>query len=98
MLNLEILRSQYKDAILDIASVHHTNNVRVFGSVVHGTATENSDLDLLVHAEKGCSLIDLCAMQRKISELLGGIKVDLLSEGEIREELKTFIINEATKL
>jgi uncharacterized protein len=98
MLTLETLRSQYKDAILAIAAQHHVDNVRVFGSVAHGTASEHSDLDLLVHAGEGCSLIDLCAMQRKISELFDGIKIDLLSEGEIRDELKPFIINEATKL
>ena len=97
MLNLEILRSQYKNAILAIASRHHTDNVRVFGSVAHGTESEDSDLDLLVRAMEGCSLMDLCAMQREISELLG-IKVDLLSEREVREELEPFIISEAEEL
>lgn len=98
MINLETLRSKYKDSILAIASKHYTDDVRVFGSVAHNTTHKNSDLDLLVHAKKGCSLLHLCAMEREISDLLGGIKVDLLSEGEVREELVEFIINDAKKL
>lgn len=98
MLDLQTLRTQYKGEILAIASRHHTDNVRVFGSVASGTANEDSDLDLLVHAKQGCSILELCAMEREISQLLGGIKIDLLSEGEVREELAQFIINGATQL
>jgi uncharacterized protein len=34
--------------ILRIAAAHGTRNVRVFGSVARGTATERSDVDLLI--------------------------------------------------
>ncbi len=42
--SLEIRR----DHIRQIALNHRVKNVRVFGSVLHGNDTENSDLDLLV--------------------------------------------------
>ncbi len=98
MLNFETLRKKYKDAIFAIAKRHYADNVRVFGSVAHGIAQEGSDLDLLVKAKQGCSLLHLCAMEREISILLGGIKIDLLSENEVRDELRPFIINEAIPL
>src|SRR5574344_1859825 len=38
----------HRDAIRAIALSHRVTNVRVFGSVVHGDDTENSDLGILV--------------------------------------------------
>jgi predicted nucleotidyltransferase len=38
----------HRDAIRSIALRHRVTDVRVFGSVVHGDDTEDSDLDLLV--------------------------------------------------
>lgn len=37
----------HRDAIRSIALRHRVTNVRVFGSVVHGSDTEDSDLDIL---------------------------------------------------
>ena len=39
--------NQHRDAGRAIALRNHVTNVRVFGSVLHGTDTETSDLDLL---------------------------------------------------
>jgi predicted nucleotidyltransferase len=36
----------HREAIRAIALRHRVTNVRVFGSVVHGNDTEDSDLDL----------------------------------------------------
>jgi predicted nucleotidyltransferase len=38
----------HRDSIREIALRHRVKNVRVFGSVLHGNDTEDSDLDLLV--------------------------------------------------
>jgi len=37
----------HRDKIREIALRHRVKNVRVFGSVLHGDDTEDSDLDLL---------------------------------------------------
>lgn len=97
-LDLPTLRSRYRDAILGIASKHHAGNVRVFGSVARGDAGPESDLDLLIHPNPGCSLLDVCIIEDEVSDLLGGMKVDVLTDGGIRDELAPFILKEAVLL
>jgi predicted nucleotidyltransferase len=97
-LNIEILRSNYRDVILQIAAKNCIGNVRVFGSVARGEAHEASDLDLLVQPQAGCSLLKLCAMENAVSDMLGGIKVDVLTENAVRDELAPFIVREAVPL
>lgn len=97
-LSLDLLRKNYRDAILAIAAVNHIGNVRVFGSVVRGDAHEDSDLDLLVQPQAGCSLLKLCAMENAVSDMLGGMKVDVLTDNALRDELVPYITREAVPL
>ena len=97
-LSLDRLRAEYRDPILAIAARNHVDNVRVFGSVARGEAHEDSDLDLLVHPSQGCSLLKVCAMENAISDMLGGMKVDILTDGGVRDELAAFIFAEAVVL
>ncbi len=46
-------------AVRSAASRYRTVNPRVFGSVLHGTDKEGSDLDLLVDVLPGATLFDL---------------------------------------
>jgi len=97
-MNLDTLRSRYRDAILAIAAKHKADNVRVFGSVARGDVGPGSDIDLLVHALPRCSLLDLCAIQNAISDLTGGLPVDVIADDEIRPELAPYILREAVPL
>lgn len=63
------LRSR-RDEILAIAGRHGASNVRVFGSVARGDATEGSDVDLLVDLEADRSLLDLGGLLMDLQELL----------------------------
>jgi len=47
MTALEELRTK-REEILRVVKAHGASNVRVFGSVVHGDAGPDSDIDLLV--------------------------------------------------
>jgi uncharacterized protein len=47
-LGIDDLLKPQRDAILAIAEKHGAYNVRVFGSVARGEATEESDIDFLV--------------------------------------------------
>jgi len=51
----------------------------LFGSVLHGDAHPDSDVDVLVEFEPGHvpGLIRLAGMELELSALLGGRKVDL---------------------
>ena len=60
--------NQHRDAVRAIALRHRVTNVRVFGSVLHGTDTEASDLDLLVDQTPGTSLMDIARIELELVE------------------------------
>ena len=67
--------------------------IGVFGSVARGTATEESDLDLLVQFSESQSLLTHVRVERELSQLLGK-KVDLLTEAAISPYLRDIIKSE----
>ena len=71
--------------------------MRIFGSFARGTATEKSDVDLLVNAEPGRSMLDVIGLWLDLEELLG-CKVDLITEGGIHPRLRETILSEARPL
>ena len=69
-------------------------NPRVFGSVLHGTDRDGSDLDLLVDALPGATLFDLGGLQDEL-ELLLGVDVDLLTPGDLPPKFRAKVLAEA---
>lgn len=59
-----------REAIRRIALRHRVTNVRVFGSVVHGDDTEESDLDLLVEPTNETTMKDIAKIQLELARLL----------------------------
>lgn len=88
---------QFREQIQTIASRHRVSNIRVFGSIVHGTDTENSDLDLLVEPTSETTLFDIGGVQFEVSELLG-IKVDVLTPPALPEAFRAQVLVEARAL
>ncbi|MDD1717425.1 MAG: nucleotidyltransferase domain-containing protein [Methanoregulaceae archaeon] len=70
-------------------------NPRVFGSVLHGEDSSDSDLDLLVDPLPGATLLDLGAVQFELEELLG-VSVDVLTPGDLPAKFRDQILKEAT--
>lgn len=68
-----------RSAVLEAASRFRTANPSIFGSVLHGTDQEGSDLDLLVDALPGATLFDLGGLQDELESLLG-VHVDVLQQ------------------
>ncbi|WP_337313463.1 nucleotidyltransferase domain-containing protein [Candidatus Aeolococcus gillhamiae] len=54
-----------------MARRHGASHIRVFGSVARATADDVSDVDLLVDLEAGRTLLDVVALERELSALLG---------------------------
>lgn len=54
----------------------------VFGSVARGEAGSNSDVDILIRYPKSsrATLLDMVNMEEELGQLLGGKKVDLVTE------------------
>jgi hypothetical protein len=80
-----------------IARAHGIARLRVFGSHASRTATESSDLDLLVELRPGRDLLDLIGFKLDLEELLG-CKVDVVTEGSLSPYLRDRIVREARAL
>lgn len=92
----ELLAGKRED-ILRLAQQHKAYNVRVFGSVARGEATDDSDIDFLVDFEMGYTLWDHIGLVQDLSELLGR-RVDVSTDETLRERLRERILREAVPL
>jgi hypothetical protein len=72
-------------------------NPRVFGSVLHGDDTEESDLDLLVDALPGTSLLTLIGLQDDLANVVG-VPVDLKTPEELSKYFREEVLAEAVPL
>jgi hypothetical protein len=86
--------ARHKAAVRQIVERHNARNARVFGSVLHGEDTEESDLDILVDPTEETTLFDLGAIQVELVELLG-IEVDLLTPASLPDRWKERVLSEA---
>ncbi|MBO9329291.1 nucleotidyltransferase [Achromobacter xylosoxidans] len=73
---------------------YRTANPRVFGSVLHGTDREGSDIDLLVDALPEATLFDLGGLQEELESLLG-IHVDLRTPGDLPPKVRAKVLAQA---
>ncbi len=84
----------HRDAIREIALSHRVLNVRVFGSVVHGDDTEESDLDLLVDPTSETTLMDIARIQLEVARLLN-VGVDVLTPNALPAKFRAQVVTEA---
>ena len=96
-MTIDRLLAEKREEILRLAASRGARNVRVFGSVVRGEATEESDIDLLVEVESGRSLLDVVGLWLDLQELLDR-KVDLLTDAGVNRHLRERIMSEARPL
>ena len=96
-MNLDNLRVAHRDTILRLAQAHGARNLRIFGSVARGTATPDSDLDLLVELEPGRSLLDLGGLLLDLEQALGR-SVDVITDQGLRPRIRERVLREAVLL
>ena len=89
-----IAYQQHRDAIRQIVERHHAKNPRIFGSVLHGRDTDESDLDILIDTTEETSLFDVGAIRTELTELLG-VEVDVLTPDALPDRWKMEVLNEA---
>jgi predicted nucleotidyltransferase len=92
----ELLQAK-RDEILHIAERHGARDVRVFGSVATGEATENSDADLLVTTTDPTSPWFPAGLIEELEALLGR-KVDVMMEAGLYWLLRRRILKQARPL
>ena len=83
-----------RSAVRDLVGRFRAANPRVFGSVLHGTDTEGSDIDLLVDALPGATLFDLGGLLEELEDLLG-VPVDLLTPADLPPQFRARVLAEA---
>jgi predicted nucleotidyltransferase len=97
MVTLGTLRGERREEILRLAGRRGACNLRVFGSVARGEASEHSGLDLLVTWEPGRSLMDHAGLVQDLQELLG-VNVHVGTEKSLHWYGRDKILIEATPL
>ncbi|MDF3054495.1 MAG: nucleotidyltransferase [Gammaproteobacteria bacterium] len=77
----------YRVDIRRIVEQHHAKNPKVFGSVIVGEDTEDSDLDLLVEPTPQTTLLDIARIQNQLQKLLY-VSVDVLTPKGLPENFR----------
>jgi len=76
---------------------HRIRRLSLFGSVLHGTDRPDSDVDLLVEFDQGAkpSLLTLADIERELSGLLGGRRVDVRTAEDLSRYFRDDVVREA---
>jgi hypothetical protein len=92
----DLLKSK-REEILRLAARRGAKNVRVFGSVVRGESTPDSDIDFLVEMDPDRSLFDLGGLLMDLQILLGR-DVDVVTEKALHWYIRDRVLSEAKPL
>ena len=84
-------------AVRETVSRFPAANPRIFGSILHGTDQDGSDIDLLVDALPGATLFDLGGLQVELEDILG-LPVDLLTPTDLPKHFRDQVLQEAQPL
>jgi predicted nucleotidyltransferase len=86
-----MLDPEKKKIIIDYLQAYNPVKIGIFGSYAREENRPDSDLDILIKLNTAISLFQLVRMERELSELLG-VKVDLVSDGAIKnQKLRNYI-------
>ena len=91
------LIEQHREAIVELAKKRGLSNVRVFGSMARGDATDASDVDLLVTAGPTTSGFDVGGFLMAVQELVGR-KVDIVIDRSIYPPIEKRVLSDAVEL
>jgi predicted nucleotidyltransferase len=89
-----IALQEHRESIRKIVASHRASNPRIFGPVLQGCDTEESDLDLLVDPTPETTMLDLGAIRHELLELLG-VPVDVLTPKALPESLRAMVLAQA---
>jgi hypothetical protein len=95
--NTSVTIEQIKERILPLLKEAGVLRSSLFGSVVRGEQTEESDIDILIEFPKGKSLLDLIDLEMKLEQVLGK-NVDLLTYNSVSPYLKEYIQNDQLQI
>jgi len=84
-------------ALAELCSQYHIRKLSLFGSVLGGRDLPESDVDLLVEFEPAHipSLFAMARIERELTNLLGGRRVDLRTPEDLSRYFRQTVINQA---
>ncbi len=85
------------DKIAEFCRRNRIRKLSLFGSALRSDFRSDSDIDLLVEFQPGPapSLFDLARMERELSTLLGGRKIDLRTPQELSRYFREEVLSSA---
>ena len=89
MENIDELRTK----ILDVLKPWGVRRVALFGSVVRGEESQDSDIDILVQFKNPVGLFTLARLTRYLNEKLGR-NIDLVTETALSRYIRPFVEKE----
>lgn len=81
----------------EIEERFNVNSLRVFGSIVRGEQSSDSDIDVLVDFTPDADLFDMAGLSSFLEEKLDR-EVDVVSEKGLRKELRKPVLDEAVRV
>jgi predicted nucleotidyltransferase len=86
-----------ESALARFCEKHHIRRLSLFGSQLKGTARADSDVDLLVEfdPEHVPTLLGISAMERELTEMLGGRTVDLRTAQDLSRYFRDDVVRMA---
>lgn len=90
---MKTLSEDLKIKIAELLREHDVARAAVFGSFATGTATENSDLDLLVAFKGDKTLLDLVDLRLALQDLLGR-EVDVVTYQALHPRMRDRVLQQ----
>lgn len=84
-----------RQAIREATKRFNAANPRVFGSVARGEDRADSDIDILVDALPGSTLLTLGGLQDALEQLMLGTAIHVLTPGDFPENVRLRVLAEA---
>jgi len=78
---------EIKKKIIPILQHYQVQKASIFGSIVRGEVTPESDIDILVELKDDLSLLDIVELKLELEETLQK-KVDLVEKKTLKEAIK----------
>lgn len=96
-MTLNEVKYKIKERKADLEQNFRVKGIGIFGSYVRGDQKDKSDVDVLVEFDEPVSLLGVVKLENYLSDLLQ-IKVDLVPQKDIRQELREKILKETIYL
>ena len=96
-MNQKIAISIPRAKIAEFCKRYRIRKLSLFGSVLRSDFRPDSDIDVLIEFEQGhgTGFFGLAHMERELSEIFGGKKVDIRTPQELSRYFKNDVISQA---